>query len=228
MTCKSDEKIRREVLFQLDWDSRLKRSEIGVAVDNGAVTLNGTVDSYAKKLAAQKAAHRVSGVLDVANDIEVKVSERMLRTDSEIAQAIRHALEWNVLVPSDQIHSTVTNGWVTLEGHAEYYIERVDAERVVSHLSGVRGVTNKIVVCAPPVESERIKLLIEDVLERRAGIEAKRIRVSVDEGEVTLTGEVKSWDEKKAILGDVGSLSGVRDIHDHLLIVPYDASCESA
>jgi len=69
MTYKSDEEFEIEALFQLDCDSRLKQSEIGVTVKKGVVTLTVTVDSYAKKLDAQKAAHRVPGVLDVANDI---------------------------------------------------------------------------------------------------------------------------------------------------------------
>jgi osmotically-inducible protein OsmY len=228
MTYKSDEEIRNDAMFQLDWDSRLRRSDIGVSVKKGVVTLTGTVDSYAKKLAAQKAAHSVRGVLDVANDIEVKVTARLQRTDSEIARAVRHALEWDALVPSDQIHSTVANGWVTIEGEVEYYSERADAERAVAHLPGVRGVTNKIEVCALPVEPGRVKSLIEDVLERRADREAKRIRVSVDEGDVTLTGAVKSWDEKKAILGAVGHAPGVKLIHDHLFIDPYDARLASA
>jgi osmotically-inducible protein OsmY len=223
MTYKSDEEIQSEALFQLDWDSRLRWSDISVIVKKGVVTLTGTVDSYAKKLAAQRAAHSVRGVLDVANDIEVKVTGSLRRADSEIAQAIRDALEWNALVPSYKIHSTVTNGWVALEGEVEYYSERVAAERAVAHLSGVRGVTNEIAVCAPPVEPERVKSLIEDVLERRADREAKRIRVSVDEGDVTLTGAVKSWDEKKAILGALGHTPGVKMIHDHLFIDPYDA-----
>jgi osmotically-inducible protein OsmY len=228
MTYKSDEEVRSGALFQLEWDSRLRRSDIGVSVKKGVVTLTGAVDSYAKKLAAQKAAHRVPGVLDVANEIQVKVTGSLRRTDSEIAQATRHALEWDVLVPSDQIHSTVANGWVTLEGEAEYYSERADAERAVSRLTGVRGVTNNIAVCAPPIEPERMKSLIEDVLERRAGLEAKRIRVSVNEGDVTLMGAVKSWDEKKAILGAVGHAPGVKMIHDHLFIDPYDARFASA
>ena len=228
MTYKSDEEIKNDALFQLDWDSRLRRSDIGVTVKKGVVTLTGTVDSYAKKLAAQKAAHRVPGVLDVANDIEVKVTGSLRRTDSEIARAIRHALEWDALVPSGRIHSTVTNGWVTLDGEVEYYSERADAERAVAHLTGVRGVTNEIVVSTTPIEPERVKSLIEDVLERRAGQEAKRIRVSVDDGDVTLMGAVKSWDEKKAILGVVGHAPGVKMIHDHIFIEPYDARFASA
>jgi osmotically-inducible protein OsmY len=103
----------------------------------------------------------------------------------------------------------------------------VDAERAVSNLLGVRGLINSIRVCMP-VEPERIKFLIEDVLERRADREACRIRVKVDEGEVTLTGAVNSWDEKKAILGAVSHTPGVNALHDHLFIDPYSLRFEAA
>ncbi|MBS1789963.1 MAG: BON domain-containing protein [Acidobacteria bacterium] len=227
MTYKSDEELQSEVMFQLGWDSRIKQTEIGVTIHRGIVTLTGKVDTYAKKLAAQQAAHRVKGVLDVVNDVEVQIPGSMHRTDEEIAKAVRHALEWNVLVLADNIHSTVANGWVTLEGEAEYYRERMDAERIVSQLPGVRGVTNKIQVSLP-VEPERIKFLIEDVLERRADREADRIRVKVAAGQVTLTGAVNSWEEKKAILGAISHTPGVANVHDHLFIDPYHLRFEKA
>jgi osmotically-inducible protein OsmY len=227
MTYKSDEEIKSEVQFQLGWDSRIKQTEVGVIVKKGVVTLTGTVDSYAKKIAAQKAAHRVLGVLDVANDIQINLPGGLQRSDSEIAQAVRHTLEWNVLVPSNQIHSTVTNGWVTIEGNVECYRERVDAERAISNLPGVRGVINKIEVSAR-VEPERVKFLIEDVLERRADREASRIEVNVEDGEVTLSGSVNSWDEKKAILGAISHTPGVRFLHDQLIIDPYNMRFEAA
>jgi hypothetical protein len=68
----------------------------------------------------------------------------------------------------------------------------------------------------------------EDLLERRADREAKRIRASVDERDVTLTGVVRSWDEKEAILGPIGHAPGVKMIHDHLFIDLYDARFASA
>ena len=109
MTYKSDDELQSEVIFQLGWDSRVKQAEIGVTVHRGIVTLTGNVDNYAKKLAAQQAAHRVKGVLDVVNDIEVRIPGSLHRSDEEIAKAVRHALEWNVLVLADNIHSTVAN-----------------------------------------------------------------------------------------------------------------------
>ncbi|HMY75120.1 MAG TPA: BON domain-containing protein, partial [Blastocatellia bacterium] len=113
------------------------------------------------------------------------------------------------------------------KGEVECYRERVDAERAVSVLPGVRGVFNEIQV-KTPVEPERVKFLIEDVLERRADREANRIRVNVDEGEVTLTGAVNSWDEKKAILGSISHTPGVTAVRDHLFIDPYGLRFEMA
>lgn len=227
MTYKSDEEIKSEVQFQIGWDSRIRQSEVGVIVRKGVVTLTGIVDSYSKKLAAQQAAHRAHGVLDVANDIEVKAVGDKERSDADIALAARHALDWNVLVPATHIHTTVMNGWVTLEGEVEYYRERLDAERAISHLPGVRGVINKIKITSS-VEPERVKFLIEDVLELRADRKANRIRVQVDGGAVTLTGPVNSWDEKKAIIGTISHTPGVTAVSDHLFVDPYDMHFESA
>ena len=88
----SDEQIKHAVTAELRWNNRVEETEIGVTVDNGVVTLTGTVSSFAKKLAAQEATHRVAGVLDVANDIKVKTLGSLIRDDAEIAHAIRHAV----------------------------------------------------------------------------------------------------------------------------------------
>ena len=111
---KSDSEIQQDVLGELKWDTRVEETGIGVTVYNGVVTLTGIVSSYGKRMAAQEAAHRVAGVLDVANDLQVRIPDGLGRTDSEIAQAIRHALEWDIWIPADRIQSTVSDGWVTL------------------------------------------------------------------------------------------------------------------
>jgi osmotically-inducible protein OsmY len=218
---KTDSQIQQEVLRELKWDTRVAETEIGVTSEDGVVTLRGSVDSYAKRVAAQEAAHRVTGVLDVANDIEVKPGHGTERNDTEIAQAIRRALLWDVWIPEDRIQSTVADGWVTLEGLVSVLRERNDAERAVRRLAGVRGVTNKILVSPTDVEPDDVRLVIEDALERRAEREAERIRVAVSDGAVTLTGKVRSWQEKRAVMGAVSHARGVRSVTDHLIISPY-------
>jgi osmotically-inducible protein OsmY len=217
----SDAMIQQEVLLELKWDTRVDESEIGVAVEKGVVTLKGTVSNYARKLAAQEAAHRVAGVLDVANDIQVRVPGSLTHSDTDIAQAVRRALEWDVWVPDEQIRSTVSGGWVTLEGAVELLRERNDAERAVRHLAGVRGVTNKIVVAAPSIKPDDVRDVIEEALERRAERQADRIQVAVSEGNVILSGRVRSWEEKRAILGAVSHARGVSEVTDRLVINPY-------
>jgi osmotically-inducible protein OsmY len=216
----SDAEIQQEVLRELRWDTRVEETEVGVEVDKGVVTLTGTVSSYAKKLAAQEAAHRVAGVLDVANNVQVKIPGTLGRTDTQIAQAVRRALEWDALVPDERIRSTVADGWVTLEGTVDYLGEREDAERAVRYLLGVRGVHNQITVSAAKIKTADVRQIIEDALERRAEREAERIQVQVDDGSVTLSGRVRSWAEKRAIMGAVSHAPGVQTVKDQLRITP--------
>jgi osmotically-inducible protein OsmY len=220
---KTDSQIQQDVLRELSWDPRVEETEVGVEVDGGVVTLTGTVSSWAKRVAAQDAAHRVAGVLDVANDIQVRVPGDLVRTDTEIAQAVRRALEWDALVPDKRIKSTVSNGWVTLEGNVDTWTEREDADRAVQNLIGVHGVTDKMTVLSPrPVQTERVREAIEEALERRAEREAKRIRVEVTAaGTVSLTGQVRSWAEKRATLAAARFAPGVRSVEDRLEINPW-------
>jgi osmotically-inducible protein OsmY len=190
---RTDEEIQKDVLQELKWDATIQPNEVGVSVKDGVVTLSGWVDSYLKKWAAEEAAHRVPGVKAVANDIEVKLLTE--RTDADIAEAAIHALDWDAGVPSDKIKVTVSKGWVTLRGEVEWQFQRQDAERVVRRLSGVKGVTNLIVV-KPRATAQDLKRKIEDALVRNAQIDAERITVEVQGTKAILRGSVRSWAEK--------------------------------
>jgi osmotically-inducible protein OsmY len=218
---KSDLEIQQDVMRELRWDSRIGSTRVGVDVDKGVVTLTGTVENFAKKHAATEAAHRVAGVLDVANDVQVHLPGSPGRTDTEIARAVRSALEWDVFVPDQHIRSSVSEGWVTLEGEVEFLREREDAGRVVRRLGGVRGVWNQITVKPRKVDPVALRQMIGDALERRAEREAEQIGVTVDDGSVTLTGKVHSWLEKDAVVGVVGHAPGVRMVSDKLRIEPW-------
>jgi osmotically-inducible protein OsmY len=218
---RSDKELAQQVLREMKWDSRIEWGSINIEVNDAVVTLTGVVSSYAKKVAAQEAAHRVGGVLDVANDIEVKPIDRFARTDTEIAGAVRNALEWDALVPNELIRSTVADGWVTLEGDVDYWREREDAERAILRLAGVVGVVNKITIRTRPVDPKELREQIEYALERRADREAERLQVDVHDGAVDLWGRVHSWQEKRAVIGSIGHVPGVTQVTDHLRIDPY-------
>jgi osmotically-inducible protein OsmY len=209
------------VSHELRWDSRIATSDINVEVTDSVAALTGTVSSYARKIAAQEAAHRVAGVLDVANDIEVKPVDLFARTDTEIAGAVRSALEWDALVPNERITSTVSDGWVTLEGDVDYWREREDAEHAILRLNGVVGAINEITIHKRPVDPKEIREQIEYALERRADREAERFRLDIHDGAVDLWGRVHSWQEKRAVLGSISHAAGVTQVIDHLRIDPY-------
>lgn len=218
----TDVRIHADVLDELRWDTRVNETEVGVEVDNGVVTLTGTVESLAKKQAAERAAHHVSGVLDVANDIRVVPPGSLQRTDTDIAQAVRRALEWDVFVPQERIQSTVTNGWVTLSGTVDRWAQRVDAYQAVVRLAGVRAVVNAIIVIPhEPVATETIRAVVQQILERRAQREAKHIQVKVENGEVTLSGWVRSSREREALGEAVSHTPGVREFRN-LLQIPAE------
>jgi osmotically-inducible protein OsmY len=218
---RSDNELAQRIMRELKWDSRIEWATINVQVKDAVATLTGVVSSYAKKIAAQEAAHRVAGVLDVANDIEVKPIDLFARTDTNIARAVRNALEWDALVPNELIRSTVGDGWVTLEGDVDYWREREDAERAILRLAGVVGVTNQITIRKRPVDPKELREHIEYALERRADREAERLRVDVHDGAVDLWGRVHSWQEKRAVIGSIGHAPGVTEVKDHLRIDPY-------
>jgi osmotically-inducible protein OsmY len=217
----TDSEIQQAVLRELKWDTRVEETDVGVEVDGGIVTLTGTVTSWAKRIAAQEAAHRVVGVLDVANDLKVKVLGEAGRTDTDVARAVRHALEWDVFVPETRIRSTVSGGWVTLDGQVDYWSQRQDAERAVRNLAGVRGVSNSIEITPPKVLPLEVRGAIEQALERQAEREAHRISLDVQDGRVSLSGIVHSWAEREAVVGAARGTRGVRDVQDRLRIEPY-------
>jgi osmotically-inducible protein OsmY len=216
---KTDEDIQQDVLEELHWDARVQPNEIGVAVTDGVVTLTGWVDSYTKKWAAEEAAHRVKGVVAVANDIEVRLGTDTQRTDADIAAAARRAIEWDAAIPTDKVHITVSKGWITLEGEVDWRYQKDDAERVVRRLAGVRGVTNLIKVKPrAKLSPTEIRQRIEDALVRSAETDAERITVEVIGDKVVLRGRVRAWAEKEEAERVAWSAPGVASVDNQITI----------
>ena len=219
---RTDGEILEDVLREFAWDTRIDERDFDVRVREGVVTLTGEADSLSRKLAAVRAAHRVRGVLDVVDEIEVRPSHPLGTTDADLARAVRHALEWDVFVDDKKIRSTVSEGVVVLEGEVDYITEREDAARAVRDLKGVRSVLNRIHVrpAAAATDTARLHRAIAEALERRAEREAERIEVQLRDGEATLTGRVHSWQERASIVGTVSHAPGVRSVCDLLRVDP--------
>jgi osmotically-inducible protein OsmY len=219
MRAKSDEQIKFQVESELNWDTRTWNLDIEVDVLEGIVSLTGVIPSYTQQVAAQDAAHRVQGVLDVANDTIVKIPNE--RGDEEIAHSVRKILEWDVLVPDTQIKSSITDGWVKLEGTVNTLSQKEDAARAVKNMAGVVGITNNLEIESEEAKPEDLRRKIEEALERRATREADDLSIVIEDGEVNLSGRVHSWRERLAVLGSINHTPGVKRVNDNLRIDPY-------
>ena len=213
-------KLQHDVLEELEWEPSLDAAHIGVAATQpGVITLTGSVATYAEKVAAERAAKRVSGVRAVANDIEVHPVGSFKRSDTDLAQAVLRALEWDIAVPDEKIKARVADGWVTLEGDVALQFQRAAAENAVRRLNGVRGVTNQIrLQIRPTVQPAEVKNRIEAAFRRSAEIDARGIRVDASDSSITLRGKVRTWAEREEAERAAWAAPGVAAVKDELVV----------
>src|ERR1700693_4620196 len=184
---RTDREIKRDVEEELKYDAGVDSTDIGVSVKNGVVSLTGFVRSYSQKLQAEMDAKRISGVMAVANDLEVRLASADSRPDPEIARDLVAQLKFELPYSHESIKSVVKNGWITLEGDLEWNYQRTRAENAALRVKGVLGLTNHINL-APRVKPTEVKGMIENAL--------KRIMVDANGSEVVLRGSVRSWAER--------------------------------
>ena len=213
----SGKELQRRVLDELDWEPSIDAAHIGVAIHDGVVTLTGTVNTYAEKTTAERATKRILGVKAVANDLEVRPVFPSQLNDTEIAQAVLRALEWDVNVPHDLIKARVANGMVTLEGRVNFWYQRQAAESAIRRLKGVKGIINRIVLQALPKAAD-VKTRIESAFRRSAEIDARQVRVDTADGKVTLRGRVRTWAERQEAENAAWAAPGVTEVEDELQV----------
>lgn len=214
---KTDTEIQLDVIAELQWEPGLKGAEIGVSVSKGVAMLSGIVDTYYKKMLAEKATKRVSGVKAVAEEIFVKVPGSKACTDVDIANVVLAALKWNSTINEEDIKVTVENGEVTLEGTTEWNFQKISAQKAVENLVGICYVTNNIRV-QNKIIAHHVKERIADAFERNAIIDSNKLNVEVAGDKVILTGTVRSFAEKMDAEKTAWSSPGVMDVDNRLNI----------
>jgi osmotically-inducible protein OsmY len=216
---KTDEDIKRDVEAELRWDPDIDTTDISVKVKDGVVALTGFVKSYLQKFEAEKDAKRVAGVLGVANDLEVRTPASEQLPDPDIAREAVEAIKRQLPLTYQNIKVVVRDGWVTLEGEAEWNYQKDRAEEAVRSVKGVKGVINTVMV-KPKATPTEIKRKIEEALRRSAELDANNIEVETSDGEVILKGTVHSWFEREEAERAAWQAPGVKKVEDRIAIRP--------
>ncbi|TIO11290.1 BON domain-containing protein [Mesorhizobium sp.] len=214
----TDITLRQNILDELEFEPSIDAAHIGVAVEDGIVTLTGHVSSYWEKTTAEDVVKRIKGVKGIAEEIEVRLVGLKGTADDEIAKRAVDAITWNVSIPRDKVQVKVQDGWITLMGKLEWQYQKNAAAEAVRGLAGVVGVANQIEI-TPRASGADIKKRIEDALKRDAETEAQAIRVHVLNGKVTLEGKVRAWSERQAAERAAWSSPGVRTVEDRISII---------
>jgi osmotically-inducible protein OsmY len=216
---KSDSEIERDVKDELMWDPDLDSTDIAMSVKMGVVTLAGFVKSYTDKYEAEAAVKRVAGVVGVANDLEVRMPSVDERPDPDIARDAVASIKSQLPISSENIKVVVKNGWVTLEGRVEWQYQRSTAENAVRRIKGVKAVSN-LIQLKPRAAPDEIKRKIEEAFRRNAEVDANRITVEANGGEVILKGTVRSWVEREEAERAAWSAPGVTKVEDRIIVSP--------
>ncbi|HEX8027619.1 MAG TPA: BON domain-containing protein [Vicinamibacterales bacterium] len=218
-----DRKLRNAVLEQLEWDPAVDASGVGVTAYAGAVALTGSINTYAGKLAAERAARQVRGVRAVANDLEVALIAG--QTDADIAADAAAVLRLHDAIPQG-VQATVHHGQLRLTGTVPWHYLYIEAERAVRHIRGVRQVINDITI-APPAAGRDLKHRIAQALYRNAGLDAKRIEVTVSDHIARLTGTATSWQQRQAAERAAYDAPGITIVDNQVVVEPPDGdNCE--
>jgi osmotically-inducible protein OsmY len=209
--------VRGSVEAELRFDPLVDATNITVKNMGGEVALNGWVPSYPQYLGAPAAAQRVSGVTKVRNHLEVVLPPRDYRDDAMLTTAANNALALNVTVP-DGVEATASDGNLQLIGAVRYGVERAAAEQAVAGLTGVRHIKDEIEIAydADPVD---VTFHVQDALDRYALIaDDSEVLVTTDDNAVTLSGHVRTWAERDAVIGAAWMAPGVFGVRDGLYV----------
>jgi len=217
---KTDAEVKTDVVEELRWDSRLDPSDIAVRVNDGVVTLTGSVPGLGERRAAEVDAWGVVGVRWVENELVVRPpSMPPIPDDETLRDKALDTLQWNPEVDSANVSVEVDSGRLTLKGTVSTHWQKLRAEDLVHTLRGVLSVTNELAVV--PTETFPDQAIAEDIqaaLERNVLVEAGRVDVTVNGGTVRLQGSVPSDAARRVASRAASRTLGVVSVQNDLMV----------
>ena len=210
-----------------DAQAKLKKpqfKDVKVAVDNGIATLTGSVNLYEYKQSAANRVRKAKGVTAVRNEIEVAGPNV---PDSELKAKLLEKLTYDRVGYGNAFNAIsldVQNGLVTLGGHARTDVDKDSAVALVSTYPGVKDVVDDIEVDPTSIMDDQTRLAVAravygaPTLNKYAIDPAKPIRISVQNGNVSLYGVVDSKGDKDMAYIKANGVPGVFSVKNYLQV----------
>jgi hyperosmotically inducible protein len=220
-SAKEDARILKDAQDKL---KNKKYSGVQVAVQNGMVTLTGSVPLYADKQDAQKNVGKVKNVVSVVNDIQVQAGES---TDQQLADKIGKQLAYDRVGYGNAfnaITASVQNGVVTMGGHALGPVAKQSALNIAKRTPGVTNVIDKIQVDPVSPMDDGIRQQVArrvygyPSLNKYAINPANPIRITVINGHVILSGVVDNQSDKDVAGIQANTVPGVFSVTNNLQV----------
>ncbi len=213
------ENIKKNVVDNLYWDTRVDSSDIKITTEDGKVTLTGEVPSYNAMEAAIDNVWNVAGVKSVNNKLNVQFPAKLtVPSDDDIQSNIQNILLWDIDIDSTDINISVNNGIVSLEGTVDSFWKLYHIENK-ANVTGVKEIVNKLaVVPTAEVVDEDIAKDVVKALERNINVDVDNVNVEVEDGEVTLSGTVTNWTAYRAAENSAFYTLGVTGVDNQLTI----------
>jgi len=149
--------------------------------------------------------------------------EKTMSDDNELKQAVLDELKWEPSVNAAHIGVTTNAGVVTLMGHVESYTEKSAAERAARRVKGVKAVAEEIEVRLPfsiKRGDEEIASAAVSRLTWNVSVPKDAVKVTVEKGWITLSGEVDWHFQQEAVADDLRGLYGVVGVSNLITIKP--------
>ena len=211
----------RSVSDELRWDPRIDSERIVVSADDRIVTLSGSVPSYSAKCCAEKIAREIHGVVEVKNDLEVRLTIGACRTDSGLERLTSEILQNHTSLCDPLPRITARDGWLTLDGVVTSDVQKRCAEEALRDVAGIRGITNNIVV-APPADGGDAAEAFEAAVRRRAAPAVRELKVEVSGMTMAVYGKVASCAERDALIELASRRPGIAQVEDHVVVQPQN------
>jgi osmotically-inducible protein OsmY len=209
--------LQRRVWEELREETVLAGADLRVELTDRVAVLDGTVDHYLAKAAAERAARRVEGICGVESCIQVRPrATHNAQTDADLAAAATRALDRSTLGPPEGITVRVESGVITLGGVVRRVAERIAAEDAVSPLPGVTDIRNEIAV-RPATRPEHLGEQVREAVQRQ---HARHVAVELRGDTVVLRGRVRSLAERDGLEHTVWTVPGVAALTDEVEVAP--------